>query len=491
MGDGHFEQLQSLLHAGSAGDGKPGGARDDRPAKPGTVSGGNYGVLAPGLSQLTDLLLEHARAPLAPPAAARPAGPSAEQARAAASGAAVPSFLPLTNVDFASMQSNPELFASLAAWALPATHLPQLGTPSEEGVEGVGYGALSGGGLGPGSARRSARPTRRGPMDEMRQLVRILLKLLPHSVGHIGGGEEAGGGNRISEEQIKTYLDATLGEAPRPTWGVPGGWHSYVAVLLSWATGKAVSEEAAKRVAKREPGRSWEALESELAALGAHPNCWPLPLTLEGVRAAEADPRASELETWRHLLDVLRGLEEKAGTAPAESGAELAAARAEARARLEGILALAPGAPAAGLNLGMFSGLQYVPVLGMDGGSGMLTLLGGLGGLPVQAVQAQQAQHGGEAAHAVLAPPAAGEPGGAEAGAAGPGVPAPSFASLATVVPSTTLSAGALQQPTGKEGDALDPASKRSRTGNIPEGLHSGIENGDAHARQQAKVCFD
>ena len=27
--------------------------------------------------------------------------------------------------------------------------------------------------------------------------------------------------------------------------------------------------------------------------------------------------------------------------------------------------------------------------------------------------------------------------------------------------------------------------------GNVPEGLHSGIENGDAHAREQAKVCFD
>ena len=40
---------------------------------------------------------------------------------------------------------------------------------------------------------------------------------------------EGGGGNRISEEQIKAYLDATLGEAPRPSWGVPQGWGAYLA----------------------------------------------------------------------------------------------------------------------------------------------------------------------------------------------------------------------------------------------------------------------
>lgn len=49
----------------------------------------------------------------------------------------------------------------------------------------------------PGPRSRSGKPTRRGPMDEMRQLVRILVKLLPQSIGYIGANEEAGGGNRI------------------------------------------------------------------------------------------------------------------------------------------------------------------------------------------------------------------------------------------------------------------------------------------------------
>ena len=74
-----------------------------------------------------------------------------------------------------------------------------------------------------------AKATRRGPMDEMRQLVRILVKLIPHSVDHIATSDEGGGGNRISEEQIKVYLDSTLGDAPRPAWGIPNGWGDYVA----------------------------------------------------------------------------------------------------------------------------------------------------------------------------------------------------------------------------------------------------------------------
>lgn len=74
-----------------------------------------------------------------------------------------------------------------------------------------------------------SKATRRGPMDEMRQLVRILVKVIPQSLEKIGIAEEGGGGNRISEEQIKSYLENTLGEAPRPPWGIPEGWGKYLA----------------------------------------------------------------------------------------------------------------------------------------------------------------------------------------------------------------------------------------------------------------------
>lgn len=41
--------------------------------------------------------------------------------------------------------------------------------------------------------------------------------------------------------------------------------------------------------------RSWEALEGELAAIGVHPQCWPLPLTLAAVREAEKNPIAQPI----------------------------------------------------------------------------------------------------------------------------------------------------------------------------------------------------
>ena len=59
------------------------------------------------------------------------------------------------------------------------------------------------------------------------------LQVIPHSVTFIGGADEGGGGNRISEEQIKTYLDSILGEAPRPDWGVPQGWGAYISGVQS------------------------------------------------------------------------------------------------------------------------------------------------------------------------------------------------------------------------------------------------------------------
>ncbi len=75
-----------------------------------------------------------------------------------------------------------------------------------------------------------SRAKRRGPMDEMRQLVRIMVKFLPQSLQYLLSSDEPGGGNRVTEPQIKSYLKATLGdEAPQPTWGMPNGWGAYLA----------------------------------------------------------------------------------------------------------------------------------------------------------------------------------------------------------------------------------------------------------------------
>ena len=54
------------------------------------------------------------------------------------------------------------------------------------------------------------------------------MKIIPHSISYISTAEEGGRGNWISVEQIKGYLENTLGEAPRPQCGCPGGWGAYL-----------------------------------------------------------------------------------------------------------------------------------------------------------------------------------------------------------------------------------------------------------------------
>ncbi|CAG9465238.1 unnamed protein product [Pedinophyceae sp. YPF-701] len=132
---------------------------------------------------------------------------------------------------------------------------------------------------------RRAAATRRGPMDEMRQLVRILCKVIPASAPLLGidTPSDRGSGNRITEEQIRGYLDAVLGdEAPRPQWGVPRGWRHYLAELFAWMLGRPVTEEQAGACANRLPGRAWDRVDSALRALGLAPSTWTLPLTRGG-----------------------------------------------------------------------------------------------------------------------------------------------------------------------------------------------------------------
>ena len=169
---------------------------------------------------------------------------------------------------------------------------------------------------------KNSRAARRGPMDEMRQLVRILVRLMPNSAVYLPGSAEGGGGNRVSEDQIKDYLRKCLGEAPQPEWGLSHGWGAYLggkpveilpvgkllklmdhgcmpiwamhtvcvpygtrlvmflllhlphclidpAELFTWALpDRIVSQEEAMLCARRQPGRSWETLREELAKLG-------------------------------------------------------------------------------------------------------------------------------------------------------------------------------------------------------------------------------
>ena len=123
----------------------------------------------------------------------------------------------------------------------------------------------------------------------------LSLQLLPQSIAYIGANEEAGGGNRISEEQIKNYLEKTLGDAPRPPWGVSRSQHG---PLLS--TARYSAQPAARSAAALLPpavhcasGRLRHLRKVTLPRLGA------LPVLLHDQPPARPLPA---LRSTSHLL---------------------------------------------------------------------------------------------------------------------------------------------------------------------------------------------
>lgn len=160
----------------------------------------------------------------------------------------------------------------------------------------------------------------------MRQLVRILVKVLPNS--HDMFAEEDGGGNQVcgvvrslagwravrvrplcsspvfvpcvpntrvfantqvNKGQIQTYLANTLGEMAEPPWGLPLGWGSYIAALFTWVLGlsaeHAITQEQAINCARRPQGRSWESVDDQIRKLG---ECWSSVVRCSfGVRAVD------------------------------------------------------------------------------------------------------------------------------------------------------------------------------------------------------------
>jgi len=112
------------------------------------------------------------------------------------------------------------------------------------------------------NSEQTESKAKRGPMDNMIQLVRILSVLIPASNGIVQSD------NRISEEMIHLFLNETLGEAPRPLWGIPSGYGAYLAELFTWAKGEFVNDEDARRCVYRPPGRPWNINETNLQHLG-------------------------------------------------------------------------------------------------------------------------------------------------------------------------------------------------------------------------------
>lgn len=115
----------------------------------------------------------------------------------------------------------------------------------------------------------------------MRQLVRILVKVMPRSTNILygdgpdnGSGDGGGSGNKVNNSQIRNYLTVALGEAPEPPWGVPLGWGAYLAVLFTWVLDRdddPITQEQAMNCARRPQGRSWESVDEQIRKLGEWP----------------------------------------------------------------------------------------------------------------------------------------------------------------------------------------------------------------------------
>jgi hypothetical protein len=171
---------------------------------------------------------------------------------------------------------------------------------------------------------------RRGPMDEMRQLARILSKLLPSSAHLMPGGTD-GGGNKVQADQIKAYLGAILGDAPKPDWGLRDGWGSYLALLFCWATGRSdITQADAMSCARRQAGRSWEVLHGRLMQLGVYSWNWELPLRQAQVRTA---PRTPPPELRRQVAVMEAAAAAAAAAAARTSTSSAAAGRGGSRGR--------------------------------------------------------------------------------------------------------------------------------------------------------------
>jgi len=216
----------------------------------------------------------------------------------------------------------------------------------------------------------------------------LTMPFLPPPRTASSAASQQGGGNRVSEDQIKEYLRFNLGEAPMPEWGLPDGWGSYLSgafccshvlavgevglagiwfaptshrrpssiirrafnhpqrlcnqpdiptpphpptppppELFTWATGRLISKEEAMACARRQPGRSWEAVTEKLYQIGVHCWNWPVPLTLDGCRnAAKTAPPATPAQQLTKELLANGGKRTSSGSvgaaaAPAAAGA--------------------------------------------------------------------------------------------------------------------------------------------------------------------------
>jgi hypothetical protein len=166
-----------------------------------------------------------------------------------------------------------------------------------------------------------SKAMRRGPMDEMRQLVRILKATFPQSQS-AGRAVDC---NSMNKADIIEYLLKLLGnDAPTPEWGLPDGWIAYLSQLLTWGSGKEVPREDISNMLQHNRGSSWQVVPEVANESGLMLDQWPMPFASARIRAVihygnkQKRAKMTELQLWETMAscaDAL-GLHGKHGSTP-------------------------------------------------------------------------------------------------------------------------------------------------------------------------------
>lgn len=111
----------------------------------------------------------------------------------------------------------------------------------------------------------------------------------------------------ITPGVIVRFLTRTLGNCPEPPWGVPLGWASYLAQLMSVMLDRPVSLHQALECIHWSENGCCKTVPAKIKTMGLFPDRWKHPLILQDVQKSNAEGKAcqSMIYTVTQAVSVL------------------------------------------------------------------------------------------------------------------------------------------------------------------------------------------
>lgn len=168
---------------------------------------------------------------------------------------------------------------------------------------------------------------RMGPLDGLRQLVCVLVEIMPNSLVifneeierekmhriamfSASGYKCAEGSSMMTPAVISRYLTRTLGNMPEPEWGCPNGPVAYLSDFMSVVLERPISIHLAYDCVSPPFGHgNPKTAPAKLTELGLFPGRWKHPLVLREVRKRNAEALAEKAfklaATWALVTAML------------------------------------------------------------------------------------------------------------------------------------------------------------------------------------------